>query len=71
MSKNIVNHGPELMNGQSEAINSDQVIVLLSKILAMLNFAVNCNYSPLTEENLQSYFWVLTDLVEQLDVLVE
>ena len=54
------------INGQFST-NLDQVMVLLAKLKALLEFGLNGNLEIHTAANIHNYLCVVSDLVEQLE----
>ena len=69
MSNVIVNHGPAERNGKPQ-IDQDQATVLLSKLSVLLEIGLNSDLQLLTTASLHIYLWMLSDLVEELEVVI-
>lgn len=70
MSNVIVNHSAAEINGQHQT-NQDQATALLSKLSALLELGLNSDLQRQTTSGLHNYLWVLSDLVLQLQAVVD
>lgn len=70
MSNVIVNHSATEINGQHQT-NQDQATALLSKLSALIELGLNSDLKMQTTAGLHSYLWVLSDLVLQLQAVVD